>query len=147
MVPRYAGRLVVLAERRDGPWGEAIVYWLRRARLTQQQLAEKTGMAPKTISGIVRGFHTRTENLQRIADVLGVTLDQVLIAPERRMTSELQKRIVFEAAAHAMRQMAESSASEDEAFAQLDKLADEDARLHDVPRQHTTRKRKKKKRS
>jgi transcriptional regulator with XRE-family HTH domain len=69
------------AKRDSGPWGEAIRYWLNERRWSQSDLARATQLQPKTISRIVRGFHTQTRLLEQIAAALGVALDRVLVSP------------------------------------------------------------------
>jgi transcriptional regulator with XRE-family HTH domain len=47
-----------------GPWGEAVQHWLRHRDWSQADLARATKIEPKTISSIVRGFHTTTRMLE-----------------------------------------------------------------------------------
>jgi len=70
-------------ERRTGPWGEAIQYWLRERRLRQADLVKGTKIEAKTISRMARGFHTQTRKLELIAQYLGVALERILVSPLR----------------------------------------------------------------
>jgi transcriptional regulator with XRE-family HTH domain len=49
--------------------------------MTQRALAKRARMSPNTMSKIVRGAHTLTSQLQEIADVFGVPIDDVLVTP------------------------------------------------------------------
>jgi len=80
----------------DGPWGEAIVYWLNARRWRQADLARETGIEPKTISSVTRGFHTTTRILQRIAEALQIPLDAVLVSPDRKSANEQRKQMIQE---------------------------------------------------
>lgn len=107
---RYAV-LVGRADRRSGPWGEALQYWLERKNLTQADLVRlmqrrdklvqitKSAprlrhMQPNTISRIARGFHTQTAILARIADTLGIALPDLLVSPLRRLGEEERRRYI-----------------------------------------------------
>ena len=50
-----------------------------RTRLTQKELAKKTGMSRATISSICNGRSCRLETAMAIADALGVTVDSILM--------------------------------------------------------------------
>lgn len=80
----------------DGPWGEAVRYWLDAKKIRQADLARDTGIEPKTISSITRGFHTTTRMLAKIAAVLDLPLDAVLVSPDRKSAAEERKRMVQE---------------------------------------------------
>ena len=75
---------MTLPPKGTGPWGASLRYWLPRRDMRQSDLARATGITPKTISSIVRGFHTTTNNLARIAWALDVPLDQLLVSPDQR---------------------------------------------------------------
>jgi transcriptional regulator with XRE-family HTH domain len=58
--------------------GKQIAHFRRRADLTQEQLAEKTGYSVDFIGLVERGINAPTvERLQDIADVLGVEVWQL----------------------------------------------------------------------
>jgi transcriptional regulator with XRE-family HTH domain len=90
----YDSRQMPQAAHGPGPWGEAITYWLNVRKLRQADLAKMTRLQPKTISRIVRGFHTQTQMLARIAEALGVSFDTVLVSPVRRRISEDKRHIL-----------------------------------------------------
>jgi len=100
----YAPHRMPKAKRGDGPWGEAISYWLEINNQTQADLIRllnapafiKTYGKPvqaKTVSRIVRGFDTQTRVLRRIAAALGKPLDLILVAPGRMLANE--KRVLL----------------------------------------------------
>ena len=64
--------------------GKRLKKYRKRAQMTQHQLAEATGISQSLIgtveSGYRHGFSVR--NLNKLADALGVTLDQ-LARPKR----------------------------------------------------------------
>lgn len=89
----------------SGPWGEALKYWLPRRDMRQSDLARETGIEEKTISSIARGFHTTTRKLERIAEVLKVPIDDVLISPARRLAIEERRRIAQDVAERVLREL------------------------------------------
>lgn len=55
----------------------------RRARLSQRAFAEKAGLTQSYLSKVERGARTPSpEALGRIADALGITVDELLADPE-----------------------------------------------------------------
>jgi transcriptional regulator with XRE-family HTH domain len=72
------------AKRDNGPWGEALRYWLNERKLRQADLVKGTKIQAKTISRIVRGFHTQTRVLEDVARFLAVPVERVLVSPLRR---------------------------------------------------------------
>ena len=89
-------------EYADGPWGSAIQYWLNRLKWRQSDLARATGIEPKTISSIVRGFDTTTRMLRRIWDALlkegqrrsplnHLYFEEVLVSPEAKSEAEKKR--------------------------------------------------------
>jgi transcriptional regulator with XRE-family HTH domain len=91
---QYAEAHMPAAERRTGPWGEAITYWLRERRLRQADLVKGTKIEAKTISRIARGFHTQTRKLELIAKYLMLPLERVLVSPLRRGSEEDRRQLV-----------------------------------------------------
>lgn len=92
----YARRTMPQAPRGDGPWGEAIQYWLRARNKRQADLASDTGVRANTISRAARGFDTTTRVLRKIADALDAPLDSVLVSPERKLANEDRRRLIQE---------------------------------------------------
>jgi transcriptional regulator with XRE-family HTH domain len=76
------------AKRENGPWGEALRYWLNEKKLRQADLVKGTKIQAKTISRIARGFHTQTRVLEDIARFLGVPLERLLVSPLRQRPNE-----------------------------------------------------------
>lgn len=64
-----------------GPWGRAIMQLRNDRNLTQRAVAKRAKMTPTTYGRIERGQHTQTRKLQDIADVFGVSIEQVLHNP------------------------------------------------------------------
>jgi len=89
----------------DGPWGEAIRYWMAKRQWLQADLARESGIEPKTVSSIVRGFDTTTKMLRRIADALDIPLDAVFVSPDRKLANEERRKIALEVAEHVLRTM------------------------------------------
>jgi transcriptional regulator with XRE-family HTH domain len=60
---------------------------LRRQKLTQQELADRTGLAYSTISRMMNGHHTPTiENCMRIATAMGLSPEIVLHKQPKKRT-------------------------------------------------------------
>lgn len=113
-VPIHYALPVGRADRRSGPWGEALQYWLEQKNLTQADLVrlmqrrdklmhaaaggrrstKLRAIQPNTISRIARGFHTQTAILERIADTLSVALADVLVSPARRLGDEDRRQYI-----------------------------------------------------
>jgi len=89
----------------DGPWGEAIRYWLNVRTMRQADLARETDIEAKTISSVTRGFHTTTRILQRIAEALEIPLDAVLVSPDRKSANEARKQMILEITEHVTKQV------------------------------------------
>jgi hypothetical protein len=89
----------------DGPWGEAIRYCLDVDKLTQADLVRLLNdkhfakaykdkpVQAKTVSRIVRGFHTQTRLLARIAAALKQPFDAILVAPARTLANEKRAQL------------------------------------------------------
>jgi len=80
----------------NGPWGEAVEYWLKEKKIRQADLARMTGIEAKIISKIARGFHTSTRSLERIAIALELPLYAVLVSPDRKSAAEERKLMIQE---------------------------------------------------
>lgn len=89
----------------DGPWGEAIRYWLQRKNLSQQDVARMTKMPGNTVSRAARGFHVQTRVLGRIARALDVPLTDVLVSPVRRAMNEDRRRFVADVTEQVVRKL------------------------------------------
>src|SRR4029453_8408539 len=92
----------------NGPWGEAIRYWLAVKKLRQADLARPiaqggTGLRANTISRVTRGFDTTTRGLRRVAAAFDVPLDQVLLSPQRHHENEDRRRLAIEIAERVLR--------------------------------------------
>jgi transcriptional regulator with XRE-family HTH domain len=95
-------------KRGDGPWGEAIVYWLKDRNMRPAELARATGVRPNTISRIVRGFDTTTRVLRLIAAALDLPIDAVLISPDRKSANEARKQMILEVTERVVRHIDQS---------------------------------------
>lgn len=93
------------AEVSDGPWGEAIRYWLHHRKMRQADLAELTGIRANTISRATRGFDTTTRVLRKIADAFRVPIDLVLVSPDRKLANEDRRRMALEVAEEVLRKL------------------------------------------
>ena len=68
----------------DGPWGDAIQYYLRDRRVSQAEICRITKLTSNTVSNAARGRHTNTQTLTKIARALGVSLEDLMSDPRRR---------------------------------------------------------------
>ncbi len=104
----YANDLMSAPKTGKGPWREAIKYWLEKCDMTQAELARATGIAPKSISSMARGFHTTTQQLQKVATAFSarlprpVKLQHVLVSPEWIERQGFQRHVIQEAVAAAI---------------------------------------------
>lgn len=84
--------------RGDGPWGEAIEYWLNVRRWRQADLmratAGKGDLTKNTISRAANGQDVNTETLRIIATAFGVALEDVLVSPDRQSAKEREEQMV-----------------------------------------------------
>lgn len=62
-----------------GPWGKACEALRHAKGLTKDVIAKRAKMTPTTYGRIERGQHTQTRKLQHIADVFGVSIEDVLL--------------------------------------------------------------------
>ncbi len=107
----------------DGPWGEAIQYWLdvkgwRQADLIREiqnlqkpEAAVRAGKRKKskgnknTVSTACLGRDCNTKTLRIIATALGVPLDGVLVSPDRKSANEARKQMILEIAEKVAREL------------------------------------------
>src|SRR5262249_32105724 len=82
----------------EGPWGDALQYWLKTRDLRQADVVRASGLQPKTISRVARGLHTQTRVLASIAMFLGVPIEHILVSPLRSAASPDETKRWFEAA-------------------------------------------------
>jgi transcriptional regulator with XRE-family HTH domain len=93
------------AARSDGPWGDAIRYWLNQRKMRQADLAELTGVRANTISRVTRGFPTTTRVLAKIAVAFRVPIDVVLVSPELKLANEKRRRLALEISERVLREL------------------------------------------
>jgi hypothetical protein len=99
------------AEHGDGPWGEAIEYWLKVKRWKQADLRRafeelpdlQRGGGKNTVSTAVRGLDVNTSTLRGIAKAFGVPLEEVLVSPDRRSAKERERELVEQISAKVYR--------------------------------------------
>ncbi len=101
----------------DGPWGEAIEYWLNQRRWQQADIVralealyppakgKKAKGNKNTVSTAARGFDCNTQTLRRIARALEVPLDQVLVSPLRRAANEDRRKLALDITEQVLRRM------------------------------------------
>lgn len=101
----------------DGPWGEAIRYWLAVRKIRQADLVRlireidpKDKTTPNTISNATRGFPTTTRVLEKIARALKAPIDAVLVSPERKLANEDRRRLAMEITETVLRTMESGTA-------------------------------------
>ena len=76
-------------------WAEALRQQLDLRGLTRQELARQAGIDPGTVSHLLRGGHTTTETLEKIARALDVGLAELFLPPGATVAPEdLQDRLV-----------------------------------------------------
>lgn len=139
---QYARRHMPKPASEDGPWGEAIRYWLNERGWRQADLAVATGIRANTISRTARGFDTTTRVLRKIADTLKVSIDDVLVSPERKLANEDRRRMAREIAEDVLRAMdARSPAAQasvlsamESAEAAADAIEEEDGKHNGRPK-------------
>lgn len=89
----------------DGPWGEAIRYWLNVRKLRQSDLVARTDLQANTISRATRGFHTTTRVLEKLAKALDIRFDEILVSPDRKSANEERRRLAVEISEQVLRTM------------------------------------------
>lgn len=90
----------------DGPWGEAIQYWLVKRAVQQADIAREASIRANTMSRAARGLDTTTRVLKKIAAAFQVPVDDVLISPERRMVDKERQEMIRMAVEEALRRTA-----------------------------------------
>jgi len=132
----------------NGPWGEAIRYWLKLRDMQQadlmraiRELRHKT--TSNTISNASRGLDCHTKTLRIIATALNVSLDEILVSPSRQSESERRKLMIQEITERVVRAMQQPVApTSDEALAQLDLAIDREKAAEKAAETREKRKRK-----
>lgn len=103
----YAPRMAKRAARKgDGPWGDAIQYWFKEKNLRQAHVVEGTGMSANKASRAANGLDVRMETLRQFAEFFGVPLEFVLVSPERRLSQDVEKRVLDKVQSDVKRMMA-----------------------------------------
>ena len=85
--------------RYRGPWGQAIRHWLVVREKRQSDLVRATKMGSKAITSIVRGNHTTTRALTKIAHALNVPLADLFVtspADQRRLIVDITESVLRE---------------------------------------------------
>ena len=97
-IPRSYIRRHMKPKHADGPWGEAIVYWLNERGWQQADLVRKGQgtLTKNTVSTAFRGLDVNTMTLRLIAAVFEVPIEDVLVSPERKADSEIRKQEIQE---------------------------------------------------
>lgn len=89
-------------------FGASLREWRRRGDLTQEQLAERSGLSYKFVGEIERGQGNPTiETIARLADALTIGICDLLEGPGRERTSPGEYRIT-KRDLHVVREAAES---------------------------------------
>lgn len=120
-----------------GPWGAAIRYWLPLRDKNGADLTRETKIGKNTIGRAIRGAHVNTKTLQKIALVLKVPYEEVLVSPEYRATREEREQLAVNVARRVLRELEEAVAAQapaDDAKAALDRATEE--RLAALERDH-----------
>lgn len=103
----------------DGPWGEAIIYWLKKRGWSQADLGRAASAIAKkdqatnlknTVSNACLGRDCHTRTLRLLAAALNVPLDQLLVSPERKSDNERMRAVAVDIAERVLRQMEASGA-------------------------------------
>tara|TARA_B100000949_G_scaffold193561_1_gene177989 strand:+ start:176 stop:463 length:288 start_codon:yes stop_codon:yes gene_type:complete len=53
--------------------GDVIAKWRRHLNMSRLEMAKRAGLHPHTVASLEKGKGYRSENLQKVADVLGMT--------------------------------------------------------------------------
>jgi len=93
----------------DGPWGDAIQYWLKKRGLRQSDIARTAPLEANTVSRAARGYHTSTRVLAKIARALQIPIESVLVPPQRAIDLEEREQYVRHVVGEAMRQFDEQA--------------------------------------
>ncbi len=111
----YAGPMPK-PERGDGPWGEAIEYWMTQRRWRQADVVralevlfppktKKSKGYKNTVSTAANGFDVNTRSLRRIAKALDAPLDAVLVSPLRKAANEERLKLALDITGRVLRQL------------------------------------------
>jgi transcriptional regulator with XRE-family HTH domain len=97
--------------RKNGPWGDAINYWLDDRGWNQTDLRKAIGdggaaLSKNTIGNAARGFDVSTRVLRIIATALGVPVEAVLVSPNRQSAQEERRQMIFEITERVTREVA-----------------------------------------
>lgn len=114
----------------NGPWGEAIRYWLKQRDMQQadlmraiRDLRHKT--TSNTISNASRGLDCHTKTLRIIATALNVSVDEILVSPSRQSDTERRKLMIQEITERVVRTMSSPvETTIDQAVQQLDRATE-----------------------
>ncbi len=104
----YSSRQMPQPKTGNGPWGDAIRYWLKKRDMIQadlwrviQEQGHKT--TTNTISNACLGRDCNTNTLRIIATALNVPLDEILVSPDRQSESERRRLMILEITEHVVR--------------------------------------------
>jgi hypothetical protein len=97
----YSRRQMPQPKTGNGPWGDAIRYWLRRRNMQQADLMRaikdmRETTTANTISNAALGRDCHTKTLRIIAAALNVSIDEVLVSPDRKSDAEARKLMIQE---------------------------------------------------
>ncbi len=97
----YSSRQMPQPKTGNGPWGDAIRYWLRRRNMQQADLMRaikemRHSTTANTISNASLGRDCHTKTLRIIAAALNVSIDEVLVSPDRKSEAEARKLMIQE---------------------------------------------------
>lgn len=94
----YSQRRMPQPARGDGPWGEAITYWLNIRTWRQADLvrALKGNIDKNTVSRAANGHDVNTATLRLIAAALNAPLEDVLVSPIRKRQGEELRRMAHD---------------------------------------------------
>lgn len=63
---------------------------LEKARIlkgwTKSNIANQLGLSPSTISAIFQGMNKRADTMKRLAELLGINLEEILIEEESQLS-------------------------------------------------------------
>jgi len=103
--PNYPSPQMPQPARGDGPWGEAIAYWLDRRQWLPADLIEAAdgAISKNTVYEACKGKDVNTSSLRVIASLLNAPLDEVLVSPARLKARDQQREVIYEAVSAALR--------------------------------------------
>lgn len=111
-------------------------------RLTQEELAEKSGVSRATISAMENGVdrNTASKTLLRLARALGVTIDQIFCAESVNRSNTLAINGHFELMEHGKGYCGQQFSSTDELIELLERYAKDTVQIHvlvELPQEYT----------